>query len=70
MPTFLNADGRFECDGEIYRSGDIVVVWRSGCWVATRVEHDGSNYYSVDGFELQGAEVRHYRDHGDYKPAN
>ncbi len=59
MKAYFNDRERIECNGVEFRSGDVVQVLIGGEWQVTRIEHNGYNYYSIDGYELVGNEVKH-----------
>lgn len=61
MEAFMNQNKRIECNGVEFTSGDMVEVLIDGEWLETRIEHNGREYYSVDGYELLGRSVQYSR---------
>lgn len=58
MQAYFNDRERIECNGIEFSSGDVVEVLINGDWLVTRIEHNGYEYYSVDGYQLIGNEVK------------
>ncbi|QIT20001.1 DUF5348 domain-containing protein [Acinetobacter pittii] len=54
-----NAYDRIECNGVEFTSGDVVQVLINGEWLLTRIEHNGREYYSIDGYQLIGNPVKY-----------
>lgn len=48
----INDCGKIECDSVVFSSGDVVQVLVQGKFQDTRIEHNGKEYYSVDGYNL------------------
>lgn len=61
-----NSSGRYETDKKEYTSGNGIEVliyddfYEKNRWIATRVEHDGEDYYLVGyrDIQMQGLKVR------------
>jgi len=53
----INERGRIQCGNIEFSSGNEVEVYIDGKWRQTRIEHNGSEYYSVDGFDLVGHQI-------------
>lgn len=56
--AYFNSRDRIECSGKEFTSGDVVIVYLDGAWKETAIEHNGSEYYSVDGYQLIGNPVK------------
>jgi len=69
MGAYVNERGRIQCGDHQFFTGECVAVWMSGEWVETRIEfdHEAQAFYSVDGLDLIGQEVRRHRSDGDYR---
>lgn len=59
-PSYINENGRFECEGVEFNSGDVVEVFIDEEWRITRIEHSFQNggYYSIDGYLLLGLPIK------------
>lgn len=70
MGAYVNENGRIQCGDRQFFTGECVAVLMSGEWVETRIEfdHEAQAFYSVDGLDLIGREVRRHRADGDYHP--
>lgn len=56
--AFINENGRVECDGREFNSGDWVEVHFNDQWHLTRIEFIDGKYCSIDGHDLIGNPVK------------
>lgn len=66
MLAIINTNGRIECDGIEFTSGNVVEVLIDGKWLETRIEHNGRDYYSIDNYQLIGNQVRYSQQRNSY----
>ena len=63
MTTHINLNGRIECSNIEFQSGGLIEVLIDHQWLTTRIEHDGQQYYSTDGYALIGNPIRYLKNH-------
>jgi hypothetical protein len=56
--SYVNDYGRIQCGEHAFSSGSCVDVLIDGVWVPTRIEHDGTGYYSIHSLPLVDVPIR------------
>lgn len=63
MKAHINLNGRIECNDIEFSSGDLIEILIANQWIRTRIEHNGQQYYSIDGYDLTSHQIRPSNTH-------